>query len=1106
MAKYKNQKSNRIGKHSITNRLSSAVISLSKVTGVGLALAPNAFGGVRGARAGALKFQRHGRDVNALMKGNVRNRVNNRVKGLIGGRVVNAVLPNTNNIVLRLARGAVGSYLNKAIHKQTKGLNMLEIFGPKATAKAHKEILNMQSGSLFYQMQNQMAFVLRSLAPRTEFTMNIGGTKVEFGPNNLADSVMIHEVQHKPEPNVVAKWTVSVGGNKPEPNVADKAPYVWIANYGGMLFNPLDPKKPKAYAPTFFAERSLEFIERQYKPVIKKMYELFAPKSFLEDIASKNRKLDPSKFLTKSYADTHKSLQKVWLSKDGAALKKEIEKASAKNGGKTVKTSYKSSDAGEQDFMAYYKKYFGLNEYGKDGRMFQESLDDGAMAAMSIMYGDEFIERTVIKETLKKTKPTNQRRTRVREEVIERVPLSITTGTGRVPIYADMRELKNKNGQFKAGVGAAGHYKNTMIEPGKVSIQKDYRFDLGEIIFDERTRNVLQQLERQGAIKAVKNNKTGKMEIEVLDADRLVKELELEAFGGFKGDLNYVNTKKNPNYRDGDSPQDLIDRVLKNQGRGTSDRLGVSASGRGANQSVMDSAATTARVNAERDALQQIVNEINKALPPQMQEKKIKVSGGRRYQGKSNREHLHTLKPNDRKIFRQHLRETGQKLDDEFYLSKKSHTRTILTNNQQYFKVQQDNQTGQLKIVSDTNKQLVEARKVKGKLESELDELKRKKNKIIEDLKANDTLDPKLDQPRTRAILKNFEEAGLAAPTDARVPQYMWKLSKSRAPNDMVVDGFGPVKKGQRIPFMKDDTKPIDDLLFGVNLAKNTGPVFYNTEDLNQILKDVRKKGREIRSATKKVNTLQNKVNREQSLFFSDKSKRVSIQGKSFKSNQGQKAIDAGAEAYAKTLNKKGPRIFNNVRVSGTSNVIRSKGNIIRRDRINTDTYRAFAGEGDNPELTFTFRNATSRRQADRLGLFAYKVRVSRPKLGGGHHNPGRAIKPIVERKGNTNLMDLTYKDPSLPTAKLVIRQRINKQGKITSIDMLDTGGTKIKPVTTRGSRAIDFVNSTSAFDDIRYLNNVLSNETEEPARSRVSGRFVTDTTNRGLVIRFEDR
>ena len=186
MSKSKTTKKNprKIRNQSVSNKISSTVITLSKAAGFGLSLSPGSFRGLRSGRGKALSLQKAGRDINALAKGKVGARINNRVKGRLGGLAVNAILPNTNNVVLRLARAQIGSYLNKAIHKKTKRFNVLEVFGSKATIKAHKEIFDMESGSLFIQMQNQLAFSLRALAPRTEFSMNSGGTRVDFSPDN----------------------------------------------------------------------------------------------------------------------------------------------------------------------------------------------------------------------------------------------------------------------------------------------------------------------------------------------------------------------------------------------------------------------------------------------------------------------------------------------------------------------------------------------------------------------------------------------------------------------------------------------------------------------------------------------------------------------------------------------------------------------------------------------------------------------------------------------------------------------------------------------------------------------------------------------------------
>ena len=103
---------NKIRGTSVSNKISSTIITLSKAAGFGLSLSPGSFRGLRTARGRALGLQRAGRDINALAKGKISARINNRIKGRLGGLAVNAVLPNTNNVVLRLARAQIGSFLN----------------------------------------------------------------------------------------------------------------------------------------------------------------------------------------------------------------------------------------------------------------------------------------------------------------------------------------------------------------------------------------------------------------------------------------------------------------------------------------------------------------------------------------------------------------------------------------------------------------------------------------------------------------------------------------------------------------------------------------------------------------------------------------------------------------------------------------------------------------------------------------------------------------------------------------------------------------------------------------------------------------------------------
>ena len=140
----------------------------------------------------------------------------------------------------------------------------------------------------------------------------------------------------------------------------------------------------------------------------------------------------------------------------------------------------------------------------------------------------------------------------------------------------------------------------------------------------------------------------------------------------------------------------------------------------------------------------------------------------------------------------------------------------------------------------------------------------------------------------------------------------------------------------------------------------------------------------------------------------------------------------------------------------------------------------------------------------EELGLFAYTAKINKPTLGGGHSNRGRTIKPIV-RKGKNGAVDLIYKDPQLPTAQLVLRQRFSKQGPKTTVRYEDQSGSKITNVTSRKNS--DDIQTASLIEDLMFLESGLNNEKIEKPRKRTTGGFATNYANDGsIVIRFEDR
>ena len=1119
----------KIRNKSVTNKVSSTVIQLSKIAGLGISLSPGSFGGLRRARGKALMYQSIGRDINSLAKGKVIARVSNRIKGRIGGLAVNAALPNTNNLILRIARGQIGKYMNKKIHSKTKKLNMLEVFGGKATRQVHKQILSPNKGKIFEMMQDHLAMSLQALAPRTEFTMNIGGTIVQFGPNNLADSVQKLEVQLKPEENVLAKWAVTVGSKDKSSTVADQAPYVWIANYGGVLFNPQEPMKGKNYAPTFFAERSLEFVERTYKPIMKKMYETFLPKK-LSEYKEKNKMLDPSKLMSRSYGETHKRLQKIWLSKDGEALKKQVE-MEKKGRGKKMSTSYQASDkAGEQDFTEYYKKYFGNTDLG-DGKMFVDAVDDGAMAAMRIMYGDETFERTTVKETLKKTKPTNRRRTRVKEEIVEEIPYRITSGTGRVPIYADMRELKNRNGKFMAGRG--NRYKNTVIEPAKVDIQSNYRFSIGEVALDsEEVIKIFDELKRNGLIKYVHNKKTGAFEVEVLDVDKVAKKLNLEGMGGATGDPNLLAAQAK-GYA---SVDDYMADLGKNIAAGGTGGLGSSISGAYGGQSktrgVVRSAEQKAVQAAEEAAMKEIVDELNAALPAISSTRKIQVGPQRRKTGKTNREHFESLTdPQQRRFFKQQLRQQTMKdgkkvrtlnsvMDEPLYKEIPGYERTI-ANTRGRFRLERD-AAGQLKIVSDLDEQIPSLEKTIKGLDDNIKALKDKKQGLIDTKKDLGTPAKALQNLDDKGILKNWKSKGFVPGEDG----YMYKLQDIKAQADVDIPGYGKVKKGQKMP--KQTGTRVEDLVGKTKAAKLDGarvasvggkaPVGGATLSLDNEIKNVNAQIKELEDLAKplkkQVRDLKIIKKREEALIYGGGQNTVTFQGTTLPAG----ALNTLGGRVNARLNKKVnnavPKVLKkNINVQGTSSVLKGRGGIISKDKFDIDAFNSLAtGTSKPPTITFFFKDEINQQKARKRGLFAYEAKVSRPKVGGGHHSPTRTIRPQVSRVDKAgNILDLTFTDPSLPTSKLVIRQRFTGKGQSTRAEYLGPGGTKLNKVqrinTNSSVQGVQNTVNRGIIDDLAFLGMATGTgkQIEQP-RSKPSGGFNTAYTDQGIVLRFEDR
>lgn len=495
------------GNWSLVNKISSVARKISGNTGFVIALAPKQAGGIRSARNEILKYNRLARDANAVMNRNIKKRVINRGFGRAAGLMTNLILPPANNIALRLVRARIGGMMNRRIHGIKKKPTM-RIFGPKATTKYHKLLNVNASGNVFLMMQKTLALGMKATAPRESFTMQLKGSEmpIQFKPNNLADSVQMLQPEFNPDKHTIARYTVTAGSSAPGVMVADKAPYVWIANYGGILFDPHTGENDKVYAPSFFAQKALRFTAKLYAPAIKKIAEIVDPHG-LGSLATKS-------ILQVNESQRAKAMYKVWLSKDGERVKKEQEfrgervkrdskgrvikgrtvgdnfiedefatenalnwsftkDKSAKFGWKLSRTEQKNIKAGNQ-YDGRRKKTAKMTYKGDKGRQmggyyglpestYDEALEAGAKASMDFLYGGR---KSVVKETHKvkgykrkppqKTKDSKRRGKNYRpkgkyktEEVSEykrsrtkEYDVGVSLDTGQIPIVADMRMLK----------------------------------------------------------------------------------------------------------------------------------------------------------------------------------------------------------------------------------------------------------------------------------------------------------------------------------------------------------------------------------------------------------------------------------------------------------------------------------------------------------------------------------------------------------------------------------------------------------------------------------------------------------------------------------------
>ena len=938
--KVTNNPDNDLTGYSRANKVSSLVRTLSRSAGFAISIAPKRLGGIRRQRANILSANRAVRDINALANGKVKQRVMNRALGKAGGLAVNAVLPATNNIALRFVRARVGSYMNKRFHTKLKKGGIMEIFGEKATNSIKQQLFSVKGEGNVFQMIHRSLFVaLKATAPRTEFTMNINNKIVQFGPNNLADSVFMRDPVINPRKGVLGEWRVSVGGSNPTTNVADKAPYVWVAQYGGILFNPQSGQNDAVYAPTFFATKAVESVAKLYRPVIKKVAQIIDPVGM--------GRLSGKEMVKVSFNAREKTMHKIWLSESGERARKDKEIAKNKRRTKKVSSRYEGQD--------------GMEMTSKLGLAYEEGIEAGAEATMEYLYGGKLadVKTTFQTAEYKRRKKGGKNKTRTvkgsKRTIETKQNIGVQSTGSQVRIIADMRELKAKDrSKSRYLVGQNNRYKSSVLEPSKVKIRREQVFDLGEIKLDKNTRALLKDARDKGII-AFKFNGNKIQNATIKDVDRFMEHFDIDTKTGsiLRSDTNAgvrgsaTNTGKiQKNIRENLTPSQLKEIDIK------------------AAEAVMKQNFTVGKVNKlSMDKSGRVFADVEYKSQAKVTEIKSKI----------------TSAEND-------LR----KLEKVRKNLKGSTTSTVTSNLGDYSGAQ----AGLIKRL-DTKGDYVDynGTKVLG-IEDIIETGNGKKIKYIK---------PYID-PSGKTYTEDNVKALLSGQT---------KKIRDRSPEGGEID---------------EKIKQLKKMLYGSGQARNkdnpTTRSLYG--QLNNQL--------EARHAFEQ-DTLQRSL-------FTQKRKLT------------QQFVE---QEVAKQV---GGDYFQPVMVSGTSRKIKS---VSRQSETAAGAAR-MPTKGSKGMTNLSFKIDKSQAAlADTRGLGKYVVEVHSSSVTPVGSKAGKsAIKKInptnVEFKGK-NIIELTYTDPSLPTAQMTLRAGI-KGGKLNKkgISLQATGGGKVQNVTANRGQNVVFI------------------------------------------------
>lgn len=1012
-------------------------------------------------------------NVNAFSKG-ITATLNRLVRSQTGrylGLSVNSLLPGQKNPLIRFAtRKYVQPKMTKVLDKTQKAI--FRRHGTRVTNEVYKQVTNVTAGpgQYFQTAQFMLGAYAKALAPRTAFSMNIGGEVVKFSPENLANSVWMLEKKIRPEKNVIARWDVTVGGSNPASVIADKAPYVMVANFGGFLFNPKNPDKPKPYAPTFFAERSMELLSKQLKLTVNNYAYLFVDGMTQEMRKKKGLTLDTGKIISDvKKSDRANAIYKIWRTKDGEAWKKQYklnkEKPTKSNRAKYQNITYEGPKNPYHQYSGGGKnvKLNYLDDYaGKDGvewltnGLSLEAIDAGALATMELLTGaknftkvEKYISKSAKGKKQKKgykavrDPQTNRIKHYEMKRKYQKNVSAVSSLSGKVPIVADMKIMKPVGrGKARHYVANKGRYQSTVIEPAKVQIVENTKLSLGFAdLKNEAVRKLLVTAKQKGII----DIKTRNVRSTKNAARQRSKGIDAEA-AVLSGEITVLD----------------FEAFMKHFGI-SEISSGARASGRylrgsKVSQRDLDYAAGG---QATADAILETINK-SAGLKRELYDMRVQQAKAVAAQLSKNKEVI--------TINKTVLVEKKSSLGKKFKARK-----TVVDKKLQYVEFNQTSNSFAFPVI---DRELQTARAAVTRAQNKIKTGKsaaREANATLKSIASKDSTTAALQQgfvpmSRFKQLVKSAEgEAGLQEFIKENIEATFTKANETYV--RLTPGSFTYNQKTNRFTFSRGikigekgggnyfprefaGLSPAQRRLFDIETEN------FQKAKLRKANKQIKDGKTELAAANRKVTSLESKRKRLNEKISGSKGigggkkslDPFNAQSLSYQNIQSQLVLRE-AERRGIKLHVVGKDSATGVPIYRTS-ARSAKTGLNLGDEVNmistrmpttAEQYRILenystvqmqqmrreqialsqASAKSLNEITVTFKKGLASEKAAQYNLFNYELKINKPKLGGGHSTHSRKIQPRVTRENG--ILQLEFRDPDLPTRVVYLRQDLAK-------------------------------------------------------------------------------